>query len=98
MNTITFENGQEMLDTILCGNDLYNAETGEYVFQYSESGSIAVYTLNENTVLKLRQMSEDEGQYWGAFLGPGGLIYDDPIFNLDWCEAHYKGEWEVLEY
>ncbi|MCR5651016.1 MAG: hypothetical protein K6F86_07540 [Lachnospiraceae bacterium] len=88
-----------MLDDIGC-NDLYNVKTGDYVFLYNEAGSIAVYNLSNQTAENIARSAE--GEYWGAYLGPGGTIYDDPSYesyspewstsNLAWCDEHFAEE------
>lgn len=92
-----FEDGEAMLCEIY-NNDLYNLKTGEYVFQYNDKRAIAVYQLSEEAVIELDTTSSLNGEYWGAMLGPGGRIYDDPLTcfennhgynNLDWCKDHY---------
>lgn len=100
MSDIVFKNGKEMLHTIW-GGDLYNVETGDYVFEYNNCGSICVYNLSEEEAIELQVKSKlDGGQYWGAYLGPGGYIYDDPsyegydkdysISNLEWCKENFS--------
>ena len=99
-----FRNGEEMLSALMDGKDLYNAETGQYVFNYNECGSIAVYYLSSDRAEELKELSKEHEEYWGAFLGPGGYIYDDPSYedfdeewscsNLDWCKEYYQGVWE----
>lgn len=95
---LVFEDGIDMLHEIY-DNDLYNIVTGEYVFQYNEKGAIAVYQLSEEEAVRLDELSSSNGEYWGAMLGPGGNIYDDPLTcfedmgssgynNLDWCKDH----------
>ena len=100
-----FNSGKEMLDYIVDCSDLYSAEKDLYVFGYNNYGSIAVYNIYPNQAMKLRDMSEESGEYWGAFLGAGGSIYDDPRYenfeegdysNLDWCNDNYEGEWEEV--
>ena len=90
---LNFESAGQMLDEILSDRDLYNIETGEYVFHYSEKDSIAVYTLSKQGVEKLYWLAKESGFYWGAYLGPGGYIYDnDNDENLEWCETHFKNK------
>ncbi len=93
----SFDSGMDMLKTLWKGEDLYNIETGDYVFHYSEKGSIAVYNLSLEEASELADKCRDE--YWGSELGPGGLIYDDPDeyedisegnSNQDYCNKHYK--------
>lgn len=38
-----FENAEMMLNLIQSGVDLYNKDTGDFVFLYSSNGAIAVY-------------------------------------------------------
>jgi len=94
---LVFNNGKEMLDEIQCGTDLYNSATGQYVFLYNDSGSIASYTLGYKKVDELREKQGTLGGGWSEYLGIGGWIYDDENdYNLRWCEAMYKGEWEMV--
>lgn len=94
-----FNSAQEMLDCIQKGTDLYNPKTETYVFVYSEAGSIAYYSIDNEEAKELQRKAEENDEYWGAFLGPGGWIVDDPSSdfynegdetNLDWCEERYK--------
>lgn len=98
-----FNNAQEMCNYVIneC-RDLYCKEKELYVFLYNEAGSIAVYSIDEKQAKELQQQSEKYHDYWGAFLGPGGEIYDDPTYedfnpelpsNLDWFKENYQGEW-----
>ena len=89
-----FNNGKEMLDGIK-NHDLYNPETGEYVFLYNDVCSIAVYKLDDNEVTTLRRETKDTGESWSGYLGIGGYIYDDPS-NIEWCNENYKGNWECI--
>ena len=96
---IPFDSGEEMLDFIQKGNDLYFPETETYVFAYNESGSICVCSpVDKEAALKLNNQNRDEGGlYWGASLN--GNIYDDPSYegfdsnsesNLDWCNKAFN--------
>lgn len=96
---MTFSSGKEMLEVIKSGTDLYNPEKELYVFCYNIVGSIVVYRVTNEDAEKLKK----EDEYWGAYLGIGGSIYDDPDYedyedddynNLDWCNDNYDGEWE----
>lgn len=100
---MVFNNGKEMLNE-LDRSDLYNAETGEYVFLYNDAGSIAVYKLDDHEVEALKKRMDTE-EPWSAYLGIGGYIYDDPscdffnsnsISNVEWCDENYKGNWECV--
>lgn len=97
---MTFRDGHEMLTKIQEGRDFYNPKAEEYVFCYNESGSICVYHVDNKSAAILKEVAEE---YWGACLGAGGTIYDDPLCdcytkgdytNLDWCNDYYQGEWE----
>ena len=100
-----FKNGDEMLSILRDATDLYNAEEEKYVFLYNDCSSIAVYDISNEEADELRKLSAENGEYWGAMLGPGGRIYDDPSYedydenlcsNLNWCNDNHKGEWEVV--
>lgn len=84
---MSFKNAEMMLFFIQFGMDLYNINTGEYVFSYSDKGAIAVYIISEKSAreLSLRAVSTDE--YWGAYLGAGGSIYEDGA-EVEWCKEH----------
>ncbi len=92
----------EMLKRIQSGTDLYNPEKKLYVFCYNEEGSICVYHIDNDRAAELAKEAKEAGEYWGALLGPGGAIYDDPEStyyraeqgsNIDWCRDEYGGEW-----
>lgn len=97
-----FKNPNEMLETLKNGTDLYNPVTMHYVFGYNEAGSIAVYFVTTDEAEELKKKSDDTGEYWGAFLGAGGSIYDDESYegrrnpleltNIDYCESVYADE------
>lgn len=57
--------------------DLYNLNTGAYVFLYNIDGGICVYYLDSEEAYDIAKQAE--GEYWGAFLGAGGNVYDDPM-------------------
>lgn len=95
---MSFNSPEQMLDAILNGEkDLYNVKTGDYVFHYSESGSIAVSNLTSEEAEEIDKKAIENGEYWGAFLG-GGEIWDDPEraaeneqdCNLDYCKKVYN--------
>lgn len=101
-----FDTAQEMLDYIQDDNechDLYSEKAGIYVFLYNDAGSIATYDINKIEAKELaKKVKYDKygEEYWGAFLGPGGKIWDDVshecyqegnISNLEMCE-------ELIEY
>lgn len=106
---VRFKDAEEMLSSIQSGEDLYNKETEQYVFLYNGAGSIAVYDIEEQEADALIASSHAAGgEYWGAFLGVGGNIYDDPSYeyysdeipsNLDYCKENYdKGQWFTINY
>lgn len=89
-----FESANAMLDIIQSGMDLYNINTGEYVFSYSDKGAIAAYMIDENYAKELSFKSVETDEYWGAYLGIGGSIYEDGA-EVKWCEEHYDiGGWK----
>ena len=101
--TISFNSSAEMFRYVYGNSDLYNLETGDYVFRYSESGSFAVYNLSMKEAEELEQNATEGNEYWGAFLGIGGYIYDDKSSdfykegdetNWDYCNGTYnQGIW-----
>lgn len=98
-----FNSAEEMLDYIKDDNechDLYSEKSEIYVFLYNDAGSIATYHITEKDAMELSDLANKNDDYWGAFLGPGGEIWDDPSYenysegkttNLDRCE-------ELLEF
>lgn len=103
VNQLTFHNGAEMLEALQTG-DLYSPLSEIYIFIYNDVGSLCSYdiTLSEAETLE-NKCREQPGEYWSAFLGTGGWIYDDPshelfnpdhgISNLELCERLYTEEW-----
>ena len=98
---MTFNSAKEMLEYIQEGNDLYNQNIETYVFVYSDAGSIAYYSIDNDHAKELSQTAKEYNEYWGAFLGCGGYIVDDPDSdsyregretNLEWCEGCYMEE------
>jgi hypothetical protein len=94
-----FKSGSEMLEALKT-NDLYNTETGEYVFSYNEAGAVCVYVLNKSEAKEIAKKSQEDDEYWGAYLGPGGSIYDPEevgmrsYSNEDYCrDAAKRGNW-----
>ena len=97
-----FNSAKEMLDFIngengALGHDLYSQKGETYVFRYNEAGSIATYRVTKEEVEELDKKSKEAGgEYWSAFLGPGGCIWDDPshecyedgrVSNLQECDV-----------
>jgi hypothetical protein len=95
---IKFNSAEEMLERIQEGSDFYNPEYEEYVFVYNDCGSVCSYTINEDEAKELMERSNESGEYWSAYLGWGGGIYEDPSHedydedrpsNLDYCKDVY---------
>lgn len=79
-----FESGQQMLDYIIEGHDLYSKSAEIYVFAYNDAGSIATYDIPEEKANELARLVKESNteEYWSAFLGVGGSIWDDPSHEL----------------
>lgn len=101
--THTFKNGNEMFDYIIDGNDIWNRETGQYIFAYNNRDAIAVYDgiSPERAEMLRRACAETGEEYWGSQLGPGGSIYDPEdecgewhISNIQFCNENFAGVWE----
>ncbi len=97
---ITFGSAEEMLHYIRNNGDLYCPGEELYVFHYNLDGAIAVYDIDEEEAKDLSAKSiESDGEYWGAFLGFGGRIYDvpdehcDDDYAMEFCEDHYNLKW-----
>ena len=102
---IKFKSGQDMLDTICNGIDLYSPETEQYVFLYNDEYSICVHWgIETEDADEFAELCAGGDGYWGEYI-PGGHhsgIYDDPSSydyhksqptNLDWCEDNYRYTW-----
>lgn len=99
-----FCSGDDMLVTVTNFDGFYNPDIETYVFAYNDCGSIAVYTdIDPEEATKLATEAKKANEYWGALLGVGGKIYDDPSYpdydenqasNLEFCKRHfYEGHW-----
>lgn len=98
-----FNSGREMLDFLQAGKDLYNPETGAYVFVYNEDKAIAYYSVSKEDAKEYAKIEADTGEYWGSNLGIGGCIYEDrrsekydksKMSSRDFCnECFDKGVW-----
>ncbi|MEE1255959.1 MAG: hypothetical protein UHN47_05550 [Lachnospiraceae bacterium] len=85
---IIFPTAEEMISTLQNDMDLYNVLTKEYAFKYNTDGAIVVYNISLEEAKELEEKSQNSnGEYWGAFLGVGGTIYDEP---LEYCNDKYK--------
>ena len=103
---IQFESADKMMETLHHYGALYNIDTDDYVFIYNDCGSIAVYDIEPTEAIDLQRQGWEAGEYWGAFLGVGGWIYDDESYkgrkeetptNKDYCADHYnKGRWLIV--
>lgn len=98
-----FNSGKEILDFLQAGKDLYNPETGAYVFVYNEDKAIACYGVNKEDAKEYAKIEADTGEYWGSNLGIGGCIYEDQrsenyekskMSSRDFCDEHFdEGIW-----
>ena len=74
---VSFENAEELLSCVVYdGIDLYSPSAEIYVFGYNDDGAIATYNISHAEAEELIQKSMEADDYWGAFLGVGGTIYD----------------------
>lgn len=98
-----FESEQEMLDLIHNGRDLYCPELGLYCFEYNDRGAICSYDIDVYEAFDLMFAAFENNEYWAAFLGPGGEIWDSPddeVFkpaegcsNVDFCHRYFRRDW-----
>lgn len=106
---MSFEDGATLLEEINDGTDLYSPSSGIYVFSYNDKGAIAVYDVSVDEAEALIEKSNKaDGEYWGAFLGVGGYIYDayddketppTSVTNLDKCNELAKiTDWIPTKY
>lgn len=84
---MTFSTVEEMISTLQNDIDLYNALTEEYVFGYNTDGAIAIYNVSIEQAKELEEKTKTSGEYWGAYLGAGGTIYDNPS---EYCKDKYS--------
>lgn len=102
-----FKNGKDMLECLHDSWEFYNPKKEIYVFEYNSAGSICYYNIDNEEANRLRILKEESNneEYWGAFLGVGGWIVDDPSYedyqegdysNLDWCNDNFDGDWEIV--
>lgn len=88
-NHIKFNSAQEMLSYLQSARDLYNPETGEYVWLYNEAGSVAVDKLSDediHRILKEREVfcileDKEEGESWSGYIPGGADIWDDVSYD-----------------
>lgn len=90
-----FNSAKDMLEFIQDGNDLWSESEGLYVFAYNEDGAVCTYSINITQAKELSLKAELYDDYWSAFLGWGGSIYDEPT-NLELCESLYTvDDWKL---
>ena len=70
-----------MYDYLCSGRDLYSKSLGTYVFEYNDAHALCTYGLYPEDVEKLIKDSKEYKDYWGAFLGIGGYILDNPDYD-----------------
>lgn len=102
-----FHTPEQMLEFINADHDLYSEKAEMYVFNYNVAGSICTYSVAPNEAADLVEEAKANGDYWGAFLGPGGHIWDDPSHecyregqatNLDCCASLIQyDDWVLTE-
>lgn len=103
---VRFNSEQEMLCYLQNAHDLYNPETGEYVWLYNEAGSIAVDKLSKEDILRILNEREP-GESWSGYIPGGADIWDDVSYdgckvpdgctNLDYCKGHFAEYWVECE-
>ena len=92
-----FNSAAEMLKFIQDGNDLWSPSEELYIFVYNEDGAICTYNIDLTEAKELSLKAELHDEYWSAFLGWGGSIYDPPR-NLELCEMLYDvTDWKFTE-
>lgn len=90
-----FNSAEEMLEFIQDGNDLWSPSEELYVFVYNEDGAVCTYSIDLTEAKELSLKAELYDEYWSAFLGWGGSIYDPPR-NLKLCEILYDvDDWKL---
>ena len=108
---IEFSSGYDMLRQLdVC--DLYSPSQEQYVFVYNDRGAICTYHIGLEDAKALEHMTREQDSYWGAYLGLGGWIWDDPddpnnpprpgYSNIDYCKEMYSCDWintcDILDY
>lgn len=104
---LRFNTAEEMLAFINGNHDLYSRKAETYVFNYNECGSICTYAIDPDEAIDLAEEAREMNEYWGALLGPGGFIWDDPSHelymqcqatNIDCCAKLIKfDDWVLAE-
>lgn len=81
---IKFKNSEEMYQFLLSGRDLYSKKLEMHVFLYNGDGAIAVYDdIDADEALELSKKAKKNNEYWASFLGPGGHILDDDLYDRE---------------
>lgn len=80
-----FNSSKKMREYIQSGRDIYSPSLEIYMFLYNEEGAICQYSIRQDEAKELNEKDE----YWGAYLGTGGIIYDDPVDDL------FKGKYYI---
>ena len=88
-NKMKLLGASDLLTMIEEGTDFYNPELELYCFIYNNEGAICFYHITEDEADKLA--NESDGEYWGASLGAGGQVFDEPYPYLK--AIWNKGEW-----
>ncbi|MBR2401261.1 MAG: hypothetical protein IKB01_00640 [Lachnospiraceae bacterium] len=78
-----FQSEKEMYEYLCSGKDLYSKELGIYIFEYNDAHALCYYYLRPSEVVSLLKKREETNEYWGAYLGIGGYILDDPEYDDD---------------
>lgn len=73
----------ELKAAILDDVDMYNPKLGVYAFRYNEEDAIAFYHLGKAFATSIALKANEINEYWGAILGPGGIIYNNPDEFID---------------
>lgn len=96
---IKFKSGEEMLQMLQKGIDLYNPKTRAYVFMYSDEGAIAFSCITNQKALRYARKEQQDKTAWSENAGKS-CICDVPqktskgkMSNLDFCKDQYDGLW-----
>ncbi len=99
---LIFKSGQEMLDHIQAGNDIYDPSTGRYIWLYNQDGSIACGSIEETKLIELGHEMYETNDDTLVFEELQGLIYDDPshdhinpeaVSNIMFCNDNHDAGW-----
>jgi hypothetical protein len=95
-------NGSGELFNAIMSNDMYCPEENLYAFLYNDDDAICVYDwITPEVAADLQKHAKEHDEYWGAFLGVGGEIYEfndeDRPDPLDFCLQYCKCNWVKCE-